>query len=167
METTFNVVAVFQVWENYGAHAWDGKGSCPQYWKAKGGHEVVVKEGLSISEAAELGSEGLHNMVMDYVNAGAEDREVHDSEYFRFDLIDFSLEEMSESVVEKVYEAVVAERDREYGWIVFNADKYDMSEKTMEWALAVLLERGMIEYNAETAKWGNAYIDVVGEAVAA
>ena len=28
--------------ENYGAHAWDGEGECPQYWKAKGGSEYKV-----------------------------------------------------------------------------------------------------------------------------
>ena len=32
-----------QVYENYGAHDWDGKNECPQYWKAKGGDEYVVK----------------------------------------------------------------------------------------------------------------------------
>lgn len=32
-----------QVYENYGAHDWDGKGECPQYWKAKGGHDYVIK----------------------------------------------------------------------------------------------------------------------------
>lgn len=31
-----------QVYENYGAHDWDGKGECPQYWKAKGGDEYVI-----------------------------------------------------------------------------------------------------------------------------
>ena len=32
-----------QVYENYGAHDWDGTGECPQYWKAKGGHEYKVR----------------------------------------------------------------------------------------------------------------------------
>jgi hypothetical protein len=32
-----------QVQENYGAHDWDGKGACPQYWKFKGGSDYVVK----------------------------------------------------------------------------------------------------------------------------
>lgn len=32
-----------QIHENYGAHTWDGKGACPQYWKAKGGTEHVVE----------------------------------------------------------------------------------------------------------------------------
>ena len=31
-----------QYMENYGAHDWDGKGACPQYWKAKGGSEYKV-----------------------------------------------------------------------------------------------------------------------------
>lgn len=30
--------------ENYGAHDWDGKGACPQYWKSKGGSTYVVAE---------------------------------------------------------------------------------------------------------------------------
>ena len=32
-----------QVYENYGAHDWDGTGECPQYWKAKGGSDYVIK----------------------------------------------------------------------------------------------------------------------------
>lgn len=35
----WRLVIQTQVYENYGAHNWDGKGECPQYWKAKGGHE--------------------------------------------------------------------------------------------------------------------------------
>ena len=32
-----------QIYENYGAHDWDGQGTCPQRWKAKGGncHKVT------------------------------------------------------------------------------------------------------------------------------
>ena len=32
-----------QVYENYGAHDWDGGGECPDYWKAKGGSDYVIK----------------------------------------------------------------------------------------------------------------------------
>ena len=32
-----------QVYENYGAHDWDGEGECPDYWKAKGGSDYVIK----------------------------------------------------------------------------------------------------------------------------
>lgn len=31
-----------QDYENYGAHDWDGEGSCPQRWKAKGGSEIKI-----------------------------------------------------------------------------------------------------------------------------
>lgn len=31
-----------QYMENYGAHDWDGKGECPQYWKFKGGEDFFL-----------------------------------------------------------------------------------------------------------------------------
>lgn len=42
-----------QVYENYGAHDWDGEGECPQYWKAKGGCDYVVRN-IDINRAAEI-----------------------------------------------------------------------------------------------------------------
>ena len=33
-----------QLRENYGAHDWDGEGTCPQYWKFKGGNTYVVRD---------------------------------------------------------------------------------------------------------------------------
>ena len=41
-----------QVYENYGAHDWDGKGACPQYWKAKGGSDYVVKN-VNVNQVTE------------------------------------------------------------------------------------------------------------------
>ena len=35
--------------ENYGAHDWDGRGECPQYWKFKGGDTYVIE--VSLAEA--------------------------------------------------------------------------------------------------------------------
>jgi hypothetical protein len=43
--------------ENYGAHDWDGKGVCPQYWKFKGGREYMVEGipgGVDLEEVVEL-----------------------------------------------------------------------------------------------------------------
>jgi len=34
-----------QIQENYGAHDWDGTGSCPQYWKFKGGNDYSYSLG--------------------------------------------------------------------------------------------------------------------------
>lgn len=36
---------VTQYMENYGAHDWDGKGECPQYWKFKGGEDYFYQLG--------------------------------------------------------------------------------------------------------------------------
>jgi len=41
-----------QVYENYGAHDWDGVGECPQYWKAKGGSDYVVKK-INVNKVTE------------------------------------------------------------------------------------------------------------------
>ena len=41
-----------QVYENYCAHDWDGKGACPQYWKAKGGSDYVVKN-INVNQVTE------------------------------------------------------------------------------------------------------------------
>ena len=41
-----------QVYENYGAHDWDGQGQCPQYWKAKGGSDYVVKK-INVNKVTE------------------------------------------------------------------------------------------------------------------
>jgi len=42
-----------QVYENYGAHDWDGTGECPQYWKAKGGSDYVVKKFKDLNKVTE------------------------------------------------------------------------------------------------------------------
>ena len=42
-----------QYHENYGAHEWDGKGECPQYWKSKGGSEIELDRELTWNEASD------------------------------------------------------------------------------------------------------------------
>lgn len=58
------LIVTTQYRENYGAHNWDGKGQCPQYWKNKGGvdYEVAIESPV---EAQEL--EFLVNRVGDKV----------------------------------------------------------------------------------------------------
>lgn len=38
------IVILNQYRENYGAHAWDGTGECPQYWKNKGGSHWICNQ---------------------------------------------------------------------------------------------------------------------------
>jgi len=49
-----------QIQENYGAHDWDGTGTCPQYWKFKGGNDYkydlgsVVRNTEALQELVEF-----------------------------------------------------------------------------------------------------------------
>ena len=47
-----------QIKENYGAHDWDGKGECPQYWKFKGGNTYVV-ENITPKQAEKINDGGI------------------------------------------------------------------------------------------------------------
>ena len=44
------IVIETQFRENYGAHDWDGEGSCPQYWKIKGGSTYIF-ENITAAQA--------------------------------------------------------------------------------------------------------------------
>ena len=66
-----------QVYENYGAHDWEGEGVCPQYWKAKGGCDYVVKN-INVNKVTET--------VM-AVRGQIEE----DNDHFRETIIDFRL----------------------------------------------------------------------------
>jgi hypothetical protein len=52
-----------QVYENYGAHDWDGQGECPQYWKAKGGNDYVIKKFRGGEDAATMAVMGLRDQI--------------------------------------------------------------------------------------------------------
>ena len=63
-----------QVYENYGAHDWDGEGECPQYWKAKGGVDYVVKKFrgnatnavMALRSMIESDNEGYRETIIDF-----------------------------------------------------------------------------------------------------
>jgi len=60
--TTFRIVLHTQIYENYGAHDWDGQGECPQQWKAKGGSEYHQPIGDANAVLA-LGEKGIARLV--------------------------------------------------------------------------------------------------------
>ncbi len=72
-----------QIRENYGAHNWDGKGECPQYWKCKGGDEVLVAT-LDLQEVVKLGQAGVAKLVEDAKLS-------YGSEYFSYDVYGYEL----------------------------------------------------------------------------
>jgi len=95
-----------QVYENYGAHDWDGQGECPSYWKAKGGSDYVVKK-INV------------NKVTDTVMALRGQIE-QDNYAFRESIIDFSvvaddaLTEFEQSQLD--YEGVIRFPAKELAW---------------------------------------------------
>ncbi len=49
----FDIYAIGQYSENYGAHDWNGEGACPQYWKAKGSATTLVTANVGLEELGE------------------------------------------------------------------------------------------------------------------
>jgi hypothetical protein len=49
-----NVEVNTSIRENYGAHAWDGTGECPQMWKCKGGDNYIISGAPSIEDAVDF-----------------------------------------------------------------------------------------------------------------
>ena len=68
---------VTQIHENYGAHDWDGEGTCPEYWKAKGSGEYYIKDMTESSMVEAM-----------LVNRSKIEQ---DTNYFRESIIDFAL----------------------------------------------------------------------------
>ncbi len=58
----FRLIISTQIYENYGAHDWDGTGLCPQRWKAKGGEDYQRVLG-SAMDVLRIGSHGINKLV--------------------------------------------------------------------------------------------------------
>ena len=95
-----------QVYENYGAHDWDGTGECPSYWKAKGGSDYVVRK-ININKVTET--------VM-----GVRSQIEQDNDAFRETIIDWTivgdndLTEFEQSQL--AYEGVIRYASKELVW---------------------------------------------------
>jgi len=50
-EYIMKIVTQTQVRENYGAHAWNGTGECPQHWKMKGGKTYIIED-VTVDQAS-------------------------------------------------------------------------------------------------------------------
>jgi hypothetical protein len=97
-----------QVYENYGAHDWDGVGECPSYWKAKGGSDYVVKRFKGGSADATLAVMAVRSQIEE------------DNDYMRESIIDFRivaddyLTEFEQSQLD--YEGTVRYPAKELAW---------------------------------------------------
>lgn len=80
-----------QIEENYGAHAWEGEGKCPQYWKCKGGNTYVM-ENLSDASIKKIQKNGIPT-----IDKTITKRDDYWAEY----IIDWSLEDDDAVVCEE------------------------------------------------------------------
>ena len=137
MEATFIVVAFYQVHENYGAHAWDGEGECPQYWKAKGGSERVVAE-LTLSEVTDMSPKDYELLVRDNSEYGLGDY----NDYYEHVYLGYELCEISESKLREVVEYLrdADERD-DFGYLRFC---WKEGEQHFDALTTILKERGVL-----------------------
>ena len=73
------LVITTQNQENYGAHDWDGRGACPQYWKFKGGNEIKVR-------GVEVGMD--YQQIVESLRGQIEE----DTDFYRVSIIGYSVE---------------------------------------------------------------------------
>mgnify|MGYP001422721775 FL=1 len=128
--------------ENYGAHDWDGKGECPQYWKFKGGTTYVVPNFKDFNNVESV-IKSLKALIT-YSNDGSK-------EY----ILEWSIVPHSQKVCEDwesptnlwlnpvgKWEAIKVTDNREDGWM-----RKEILEKTETWTL--LPEGDRANYKAE------------------
>lgn len=70
-----------QIQENYGAHDWDGEGTCPQYWKFKGGNDYKYALGAQLRNAETL------NEIVEYFRPRIEEN----NDFYREYIIGFEV----------------------------------------------------------------------------
>ncbi len=99
---TYRVVVSTQVHENYAWCDWDGQDECPQRWKAKGGHDYIVAEGLD--EKAMMTTDAA-----DY----APDTIEHRSDGFREEIVDIRFV----STEERTYEEMMVYDMMRWGYL--------------------------------------------------
>ena len=128
--------------ENYGAHDWDGKGECPDYWKFKGGTTYVVPNFKDFNNVESV-IKSLEALIT-YSNDGSK-------EY----ILEWSIVPHSQKVCEDwesptnlwlnpvgKWEAIKVTDNREDGWM-----RKEILEKTETWTL--LPEGDRANYKAE------------------
>lgn len=67
------IILLTQYRENYGAHDWDGKGECPQYWKNKGGDCYVITDVDASDDLAAVVQQGIDQLECCYTSDFSEE----------------------------------------------------------------------------------------------
>jgi hypothetical protein len=70
-----------QTQENYGAHDWDGTGTCPSYWKFKGGQDYKYSLGTTLRNSETIAE------IVEHFRSEIEE----DNDYYRNHIIGFEV----------------------------------------------------------------------------
>jgi len=70
-----------QTQENYGAHDWDGTGTCPSYWKFKGGQDYKYALGTTLRNSETIAE------IVEHFRSEIEE----DNDYYRNHIIGFEV----------------------------------------------------------------------------
>lgn len=116
-----HILIVVQLRENYAAHAWDGKGACPQGWKNKGAQYYALRNVASSDVPTILaGTAPIVKEVLDLV--------CFKSDYFEASLCSISAHESLEGLLPS-WDAPIVMSKLKSGWRgtqVNNVDAYSM-----------------------------------------
>lgn len=138
--------------ENYGAHTWDGTGSCPQYWKYKIGSSYVIPN-ITVEQALN----SLNDIIIAVSSFICESNDYFETYIISWNLVDD--EEVGELLDEWEHPIILSEVDgvwtgrREIVNDQFYPMRDDIGVKVEEW-----------EYNddGERVNYSESYFDVFG-----
>jgi len=164
IETRFSLVAIYAYRENYGYD------SPEDNWKNKGSSEVLIKDDLTLEEVNALTPDKIMKLIEEsgkclamhtkfeiervatfhaIMNTSVYDTDSpRETLYSEYTFSEYLLDERSESTLQRIREALSKEQGIiDYGYLVFTASEYEMSESTMEWGLHILKNRGIITWD--------------------
>lgn len=158
------LVIATQYMENYGAHDWDGKGACPQYWKAKGGSTYVV-ENLTPAQCREAIDSGCPTLrgLIEYSNDGSREYVIDVNVADNTDKVGDEWETVTKLSYEggKWVAREVTEND-EYGYL-----NKKIARKSTRWTMLKEGQRSDYEVSYTLRTGEEVYSENIGEALAA
>jgi len=148
------LVIVTQHRENYGAHDWNGEGSCPQYWKMKGGNTYVVEQ-LSERSLDKIARDGIPQLSLLIESRG---------QYFEEYIIDWEIREDDATVTEEWESHITLSYDSEsQNWCAERITDNTRSGGYLRREIQTQTEQFTLAPAGERTDYCNTYTMVSGE----